>query len=56
MGYDVHIIRADHWTESESNPIPLDELLHYVRSDPEMRLEGFAEATTPDGVTIRVER
>ena len=41
MGYDVHITRAEHWTESDSTPIGLDEWLSYVGSDPEMRLDNF---------------
>ncbi|NQX48604.1 hypothetical protein HQN87_25050 [Paenibacillus tritici] len=26
MSYDIHITRADHWTESTESPISLDEL------------------------------
>lgn len=55
MGYDVHITRAAEWSESETNPISLDEWLAYVASDPEMRLDGFAEAEAPDGAVIRIE-
>ncbi len=55
MGYDVHITRAAHWTESESTPITLDEWKAYVASDPEMRMDNFAEATTTGGETIRYE-
>jgi hypothetical protein len=55
MGYDVHIIRAAEWSESEATPITLEEWLAYVAPDPEMRLDGFAEARTPDGRVIRVE-
>ena len=54
MGYDVHITRAEHWIESESNPITLDEWLTYVASDPEMRLDNFAEAEV-NGEILRVE-
>ena len=43
MGYDVHITRADNWTESRTRPIALDEWTSYVRSDPEMRLDNSAE-------------
>src|SRR4051794_18314618 len=42
MGYDLHITRASHWTESESTPITLKEWMEYVGSDPEMRLEEVA--------------
>src|SRR5262249_20268559 len=55
MGYDVHITRADDWTEAESTPITLDEWLTYVHSDSEMRLDGYAEAPLPDGRAFRVE-
>jgi hypothetical protein len=54
MGYDVHITRAKHWTESESAPITLDEWLGYVASDPEMRLDNFAEAEV-EGDILRYE-
>jgi hypothetical protein len=55
MGYDIHITRADEWTESKSTPITLDEWKCYVASDPEFRMDNYAEATTPKGDTIRVE-
>lgn len=55
MGYDVHITRAEEWTESASNTITLDEWIAYVRSDSTMRLDGFAEAPLPDGGVLRVE-
>jgi hypothetical protein len=55
MGYELHITRAPHWTESESVPITLDEWKAYVAADPEMRMDNFAEATTADGETIRYE-
>jgi hypothetical protein len=50
MGYELHITRAQHWTESESHPITLDEWLRYVASDPEMRLDNFAEAKVGDDI------
>ena len=55
MGYDVHITRANEWWEAESAPITLDEWLLTVKADPEMRLDGFAEVTTPEGSTIRYD-
>lgn len=36
-------------------PIRVEEWLEYVRNDPEMRLDGQAEATTPRGESIRYE-
>lgn len=55
MGYDVHITRADDWPESSQNPIRLEEWLEYLKSDPEFRLDGKAEAITPQGERIRCE-
>ena len=49
MGYDVHITRAAHWAKSQSSPIALEEWLAVVNSDPEMRLDGVAEPSTPSG-------
>lgn len=54
MGYDLHITRAPHWSESDSYPIALDEWLRYVANDPEMRLDNFAEAEV-EGDVLRVE-
>ena len=44
MGYDVHITRAKDWLDSKKQPIKLKEWLAYVANDPEMRLDGVAEA------------
>jgi len=55
VGYDVHITRAKEWYDSEKSPITLEEWHAYLTSDPEMRLDGYAEATTPEGATIRIE-
>ena len=54
MGYDVHITRASDWTEAESVPITLDDWLALVEADAEMRLDGYAAASTPEG-TLRYE-
>jgi len=55
MGYDVHITRADDWGESAASPISLDEWIAYVKSDPEMRFDGFAEAKSPSDQILRYE-
>ena len=55
MGYDFHITRASEWSESESLPIRLDEWKEYVASDPEFRMDNFAEIKTPQGETIRFD-
>ena len=49
MGYDVHITRVEEWSESDENPILLDEWFEYIKTDPELRLDGFAAAHLPDG-------
>ena len=55
MGYDVHITRARHWTDSRAHPISLDEWMAYVRSDKEMRLDNRAQAVATTGDTIVTE-
>src|ERR1051325_8075443 len=55
MGYDVHITRAQDWTESAAHPITFDEWKAYIRSDREMRLDNRAQATTPSGETCTTE-
>ncbi len=55
MGYDIHITRASHWTQSEQTPITLDEWKAYVAADPEMRMDNFAEATTTEGETLHID-
>ena len=55
MGYDLHVTRADSWLDSEQRPITLDEWIAFVRSDPSLRLDGFAEATSDEGESIRIE-
>ena len=55
MGYEVHITRKAEWLEQGGPEITIEEWKNYVVSDPEMRLDGFAEATIYDGNTLRVE-
>ncbi len=38
MGYDLHITRAEEWSDNESAPIPAEEWLLIVDEDPELRL------------------
>jgi hypothetical protein len=54
MGYDIHITRASEWSDSEAQPISIEEWLAYVSSDPEMRLDGYAHVEI-DGRTLRHE-
>lgn len=55
MGYDIHITRKEDWADESGLEIGLDEWLRYVASDATMRLDGFAEAGTPDGTVLRIE-
>ncbi len=54
MGYEVHITRKKEWSDEDGPTISLDEWKAFVGSDPEMCLDGFAEAQV-DGGTLRVE-
>jgi hypothetical protein len=54
MGYDVHITRKSAWFD-DSPEIALGEWLSFVSGDPEMRFDGFADATLPDGSVLRME-
>ena len=57
MGYNVYITRQKHWADSEaSNFITLEEWTSVVNSDPEMRLDNYAETVSNNGETIRIER
>lgn len=55
MGYDLHITRAEDWTEAESAPITLDEWRSFVANDPEMTLVGVAETQLTDGQMLRYQ-
>ncbi len=54
MGYDVHITRKEYFFDEDGEEISLDEWKSYIANDPEMRLDGYAEAKFPEG-TLRVE-
>jgi predicted extracellular nuclease len=56
MGYNLYITRKENWIdEDDSNSISVTEWTEYVKSDSEMRLDNFAEATTKNGEYVRVE-
>jgi hypothetical protein len=55
MGYDVHITRRKNWSDDDGPRISLAEWTALVEKDPEMRVDGCAEATLPDGGILRVE-
>ena len=50
MGYEVHITRASHWTDSKKCPISLDEWDAYIQKDPEMRRDDVATASAGEDV------
>ncbi len=53
MGYELYITRADNWYNNEGRELTEATWEAVVESDPEMRISGFGEATTPSGETIR---
>ena len=55
MGYDVHITRRQHWSDTDGPEISLDQWIATVRSDSEMRLDNVAEALMPSGNRLRYE-
>jgi hypothetical protein len=55
MGYDVYITRKENACDQEGPSISLEEWLAFVAHDPEMRVDGYAEATVGDGETLRIE-
>ena len=54
MGYEVHITRKETFFDEEGDLISLQEWLDYIENDKEMRLDGYAETETPDGI-LRIE-
>ena len=54
MGYDLHITRRAHWSD-RGDDIGFEEWEALVAADPELKLEGFAEADSPSGQRIRIE-
>ena len=55
MGYDIHITRRKNWYDEDGPEIPLSEWAAYVAGDPEMRMDGFAEAAVGSGSVLRLE-
>jgi hypothetical protein len=58
MGYDIHITRAEEWSESETTPITLEEWIAHARSDPALRvdvIDGRADSTLPDGQVLSIK-
>ena len=56
MGYDLHITRQENWfDEDDTRQISFEEWKDILSSDNEIRLDGFAEAKTTNGDTIKVD-
>ena len=55
MGYEIHITRKTDWFERDGPNISLEDWKSYISSDPDMRLDGYAEATAGNGDVLRVE-
>ncbi len=55
MGYEVHITRKNNWFDDNGPEITIEEWNDYVASDPEMRLDKFAETTLPNEDVLRTE-
>jgi hypothetical protein len=39
MGWEIHITRAEHWTDSDQHPITPREWLALVEADPELTID-----------------
>jgi hypothetical protein len=55
VGYDAHITRKDDWSDEAGPVITLQEWLAVIDADPDLRLDGHAETTAPDGSVLRLE-
>ncbi len=53
MGYDLHITRKENWHDDDGPEISLAEWELLIATDPEMRLDGYAEAQLPNGGVLR---
>lgn len=54
MGYDVHITRAEDWSDSQDHPISAEEWDAYAASDPTLRRDGAYHADSPHFFDWRV--
>lgn len=53
MGYDLHITRKPDWSDEDGPEISFQEWADLVEADPDLRLDGVAEATFPQGTVLR---
>jgi hypothetical protein len=56
MGYDLQITRKEDWWDPDGPEISMAEWLALVAADPEMRLDGYAEARLDNGHVFRSEK
>jgi len=54
MSYNIYITRREDWFSEDGPEISLQEWIDLVHADKEMRLDGYAEATTTEGDVLRV--
>lgn len=56
MGYELYITRQNDWFEKDQLfEISLEEWINYVKNDPEMRLDGFAQIEVQNGEILRID-
>jgi hypothetical protein len=56
MGYDLHITRQEnYYDDNDAYKIQLDEWKELVANDPDMQLDGFADAPLKNSGTLRLE-
>ncbi len=56
MGYELHIVRNEEWWDEDADGgISFDEWSSLVDADDSMRMDGYAEVTSPDGAKLRIE-
>ena len=56
MGYEIHITRKTEWFDEDGPEISLEDWKAYIASDPEMRLDGYAEAWVERRLVTALER
>jgi len=56
MGYEVYITRKTDWHDDDGPEIKLDEWCSLVNESADMRLDGYAEATTSSGEVLRIDK
>ena len=55
IGYEVYITRKEYHFDEDGPEISLTEWIDFVTNHPEFRMDGFAEAETPEGEILRIE-